>query len=281
MKNLNNRRISLCSGIFNAIAFAAMLTLCSCFGSKPISYFSNGVIDTAKVGTVVIPDQLVQKGDLLNITIYSDNPEATAIYNQAGGTQAISNVTTGIAKNSSQAAGGGPTGGGYLVDYNGNIRMHALGTLHVEGLTKNQLSDTIIAKLGTLGVLTNPYCVIRFSNFRISILGEVRNPGVFTLTGEKTSILEAMGMAGDITDYGLKDRVILIREVNGSRTYHNINLLDPGIIESPDYYMRQNDVLLVQADKKKPTAMDIQTLSYITVGATVVSSIAILISLFK
>jgi polysaccharide export outer membrane protein len=104
---------------------------------------------------------------------------------------------------------------------------------------------------------------------------------VFTLAGEKTSVLEAMGMAGDITDYGQKDRVTLIREVDGQRMFYKINLLDPQVMNSPQFYLRQNDVLLVQADKKKPTARDIQTLSYITVGATVVSSLAIFITLFK
>src|SRR6187200_3182561 len=100
MKNQNNCIARLRFGIYNALVFVSLLTLCSCFRSRPVSYFSNGVLETTKVGNVSIPDHFIQKGDLLNITIYSDNPEATSIYNQAGGIQAISSVATGVSKNS-------------------------------------------------------------------------------------------------------------------------------------------------------------------------------------
>lgn len=267
--------------VFNTLFSSILVVILSgCFGSKPVSYFENGVLDTNRVEKVVIPEQTIQKGDILNIVIYSDNPEATSIFNQAGGNQVVSSVATSSAKGVAGAASPN-AGGGYLVDAEGNITMHAIGVLRAEGKTKNQLGTEIIDKLNKLGVLSHPYCVIRFSNFKISILGEVRSPGVFTLTGEKTSILEAMGMAGDITDYGQKDKVTLIREVDGQRSFHVINLLDPQVMNSPLYYLRQNDVLLVQADKKKPTARDTQTLTYITVAATVVSSLAIFITLFK
>lgn len=263
-----------------ALLIAVTVIMTGCFGSKPVSYFENGVLDTNRIDKLAIPDQTIQKGDILNIIVYSDNPEATSIYNQAGGSQVVSSMATASSKGISPTNSSN-TGGGYLVDNEGNIIMHAIGVLHAEGKTKNQLAAEIVGKLNKLAVLSNPYCVIRFSNFKISVLGEVRNPGVFTLAGEKTSVLEAMGMAGDITDYGQKDRVTLIREVDGQRMFYKINLLDPQVMNSPQFYLRQNDVLLVQADKKKPTAMDIQTLSYITVGATVVSSLAILITLFK
>jgi polysaccharide export outer membrane protein len=159
--------------------------------------------------------------------------------------------------------------------------MHQLGGIKAEGLTKERLSTYITSQLNTLGVLQNPYCVIRHSNFKVTVLGEVKSPGVFTLPGEKASILDALGLAGDINDYGLKGKVILIRESEGKRTYGEINLLDPATLQAELFYLRQNDVILVQADKRKPTAFDLQTLQYVTIGATVVSSIAILLTLFK
>lgn len=257
------------------------VALASCFGSKPVSYF-NGNLDTTKVDLVNIPDQIIQKGDLLSITIYSDNPEATAIYNQAGGTPAPAPATAGVSRSiTTNIAGNSNASSGYLVDNQGNIRMHQLGVIKAEGLTKEKLSAYITDKLNTLGVLQNPYCVIRHSNFKVTVLGEVKSPGVFTLPGEKASILEALGLAGDINDYGLKGKVILIRESEGKRTYSEVNLLDPATLQAEFFYLRQNDVILVQADKRKPTALDLQTLQYITVGATIVSSIAILLTLFK
>jgi len=259
-----------------------VLIFCSCFSSKPVNYFSNGSLDTLSLQQISIPEQVIQKGDLLSITIYSDNPEATSIFNQAGGTPAAAAPSAGISKSvTTNVAAPGSGAAGYLVDINGNIRMHAIGVVHVEGLTKEELAKLITDKLNNLGVLTNAYCIIRFNNFKITVLGEVRAPGVFTLPGEKASILEAVGLAGDITDYGLKDQVLLIREINGKRNYTFLNLTDPMVFSSPNFYVRQNDVLVVQSDTRKQTAMDQQTLAYISVGATVVSSIAILISLLK
>jgi polysaccharide export outer membrane protein len=258
------------------------ILLNSCFGSKPVSYFSNGELDTAKMNKVEIPEQVIQKGDLLGITIYSDNPDATMIFNQAGNAAPPASNTIGVSKSVTSSVGN--TGSGspsYQVDNNGNIFLHAIGVLHVEGLTKDQLSKAIVESLGQLGVLTNPYCIVRYNNFKITVLGEVRSPGVFTLPSEKASILEAIGLAGDITDFGLKDRILLIRESQGSRTYHIMNLTDPTIFSSDFFYLKQNDVLVVKADSRKPTAMDQQSLQYIALAATVVSSLAIFITLFK
>jgi polysaccharide export outer membrane protein len=123
--------------------------------------------------------------------------------------------------------------------------------------------------------------VVRFNNFKVTVLGEVRSPGVFTVPGEQASVLEALGLAGDISEYGKKDKVMLIRESQGKRTYAILDLLDPAVFSSPNFYLRQNDVLVVEPDSRKPTAADIQTLQYITVAASVVSSIAILITLFR
>jgi polysaccharide export outer membrane protein len=253
----------------------------SCIGSKPVAYFTQGSIDTSKIQNIDVPDQVIQKGDLLSITIFSDNPGATAIYNQAGGASSPAPSSVGVSRSVSPAQAGGASGAGYLVDNRGNIRLHAIGEIKAEGLTKDQLTDVVVERLKGLDVLTNPYTVVRFSNFKITILGEVRAPGVFTLPSEKASILEAIGLAGDITDYGLKDKVLLIREDQGKRTYHRINLLDPNIFASPLFYLKQNDVVLIESDHRKPTALDVQTLQYITVAATLASTAAILITLFR
>jgi polysaccharide export outer membrane protein len=260
--------------ILTALIFAPFLA--SCFGSKPISYF-NGNIDTSVVDNISIPEPVVQSGDLLSITIYSDNPDATAIYNQAGGAPAVTAANAGTSKTVS------PTGtlSGYLVDNSGYIRMHEIGELKAAGLTKSGLTDEINRRIKNLGVLTNPYCVVRFNNFKVTVMGEVKNPGVFTLPAEKASVIEALGLAGDMSDYALKDKVLVIREDQGKRKYHYLNMLDPRVFSSPYFYLRQNDVVMVQVDKRKPTAMDQQTIQYIGLAATLMSTLAILISIFK
>lgn len=278
MKNRSSKFLSHKLGILSQVMILALL-FASCAGSKPVPYFSGGVIDTTQLQSFTIPEQRIQKGDILTITILSDNPEATAIYNQAGG--AVSAGKTNVA--GEKGLGGAPVTApnGYLVDNNGNIRLHAIGLLQVEGLTRLELENLIMSKITQLGVLSNPYCLIRFSNFKITILGEVKSPGVFTIPTEKASVLEAIGMAGDFTDYGLKDQVLLIRETSGKRAYININLTDPNIFTSPNFYLQQNDVLVVKPDTKKPTASDQLRLQYITLGLAVVSTAAIVITLFQ
>jgi polysaccharide export outer membrane protein len=262
--------------------FLLFVSLSSCFGSKPVAYFDQGKFDTSNIENINVPEQVIQKGDILSIKIFSDNPDATAIFNQAGNLQTAIASTESLSKsvNTSQSTLTGASTG-YLVDDKGNIRLHALGLIKAEGLTKDALSALILERLKDLGVLTNPYCVIRLNNFKVTVLGEVRTPGVFTMPGEKATLMEVLGLAGDITDYGLKDRVMLIREDQGKRIYHVINLRDPRIMKSPEYYLKQNDIVYVEPDKRKPTALDQQTLQYITIAATMISAAAILIALFK
>lgn len=267
--------------LFVLLVFA--VTLASCFGSKPVAYFSQGVIDTSKYQVIQNANQVIQKGDQLSITIYSDNPEATAIYNQAGNGAIPPATSSSVTKTLSQSSPNSSSvpSAGYLVDNNGNIYLHAIGQVKAEGLTKDQLNDVILQKLSALGVLSNPYVVTRFSNLKVTILGEVKAPGVFSLPAEKASILEAVGLAGDITDYGRKEKILLIREDQGKRSYHRINLLDPNVFTSEYFYLRQNDMVIVEPDTRKPTALDLQTLQYVTIAATLASTAAIIISLFR
>jgi polysaccharide export outer membrane protein len=256
-----------------------MIYLSSCVGTRPpAAYFSGGKLDTTLIQAVKIPDQLIQKGDIMSIVIYSDNVDATAIFNQAGGMAASVPSPLGGKGNAVNTVSPAT---GYLVDNNGDIRLHAIGVLHVEGLSRQQLEELITNRLTRLGVLTNPYCIIRFNNFKITILGEVRSPGVFTIPTEKASVLEAIAMAGDFTEFGLKNKVLLIRENEGKRSYANIDLTDPLIFSSPNFYLRQNDVLVVEPDKKKPTASDQRNLALISLSLAVVSTIAIVITLFR
>lgn len=260
------------------ILLGAMSLSSSCFLSKPVPYFK-GALDTNMVQSVIIPEQLIQKGDILNITVYSDNPQATAIFNQASGSGPTNTIPTTAGSQINPTAAVTNASSGYLVDNQGNIRMHALGSLHVEGLAREQIAEMITERLRKLDVLTNPYCIIRHVNFKIIVLGEVTNPGVFTIPSEKASVLEAIGLAGDIGLYGKKDNIMLIRENSGKRTYSRIDLTDPEVFSSPNFYLRQNDVLVVQADNRKPTSVDQQISQTVTVGLAIITALTLLINL--
>ena len=210
----------------------------------------------------------------MGITVYSDNPEATASFNQqmtttpsAAASGMGSAITTGTASQSMP---------GYLVDAKGNIRFQSLGELQVEGLTKAQLEDTLKEKLAKY--LLNPYCNIRFLNYKFTMLGEVSKQGVYAVPGEKISILEALGMAGDITLYGLKDSIIVVRETNGKRTFGNLDVSSPNVFTSPYYFLQQNDIVIVKTNPKKPDVSE-QTENRNFARAATITSILLSVTL--
>jgi polysaccharide export outer membrane protein len=265
----------------NALGFfLAIVLLSSCFTSKPVPYF-NGNVDTSKIQDIRIPEHKIQKGDLLSITIYSDNPDATAIFNQAGGTEAPPVSSAGVSRSVTNNVTNSSGASTYLVDLDGNIRMHAIGVVHVEGLTKEQMVTLITEKISKLNVLTNPYIVARLNNFKVTVLGEVKSPGVYTLPGEKATVLDALGLAGDFTDFGIKNKVLLVREEQGKRYFANLDLTDPALFASPNYYLKQNDMLVVSPNPKKPTAQDQKTIQYASLALALVSTVAVLITLFQ
>lgn len=259
-----------------AIHMAFAVLIVSCAGVKKAKQdmliLKQGTLDTIPNLSIPIKEALIQKDDILSIVVYSDNPEATAIFNQpyiGGGTKASDPVS------SSKVSG-------YLVDQNGNIRMHAIGRIHVEGLTRHALMDTISNRL--LDYLTNPYVDVRFMNSRITVLGEVAKPGVYSLPDEKVTILEVIGMAGDLTMYGKRENILIIREQNGRREFGRLDLRRSDIFQSQYFYLQQNDMVVVEQNSKKPTATEqenFRKLSLVATFATLVSTVSILITLFR
>lgn len=248
---------------------ASGVLLLSCRTAKPVQYLQ-GPIDTAAFSRISLPEPLIQKGDLVGITVYSDNPEATAVFNQQMNTTLASGAASGAGTASGTAGVASQSMPGYLVDASGNIRFQLLGELHVEGLTKSGLETLLKEKL--VGkYLSNPYFNIRFLNYKFTILGEVTRQGVYTIPGEKISILEGLGMAGDITLYGLKDSIMVVRETNGKRSFGYLDVSKPEVFTSPYYYLQQNDVVIVKASPKKPDVSEAATSRNLARAATITS----------
>ncbi|MCO5242071.1 MAG: polysaccharide biosynthesis/export family protein [Chitinophagaceae bacterium] len=243
-----------------------------------------GPIDTVALSRVSLPEPLIQKGDLVGITVYSDNPEATAVFNQQMSTTLASDAASGAGTVSGTAGTASQSMPGYLVDANGSIRFPLLGELHVEGLTKSGLEALLKEKLAGK-YLSNPYFNIRFLNYKFTILGEVTRQGIYSIPGERISILEGLGMAGDITLYGLKDSIMVVREINGKRSFGYLDVSKPDVFSSPYYYLQQNDVVIVKASPKKPNVSE-QTANRNFSRAATISSILlsltlVLVQIFK
>ena len=256
------------------VAFVATVS-CSCANTKKFTYMQ-GSFDTAKYSQVIAPDPVIQKGDLLSIIVYSDNPEATRIYNQT----LITGATAGGSSVGSEGiSGSAPTSGGYLVDYSGNIEFQGLGLLHVDGLNRSALKDTLDARLRPF--LTNPYYTIRFLNYRFTMLGEVARPGIYSIPGDRINLFQALGMAGDMTFYGRRDSVLVIRETDGKREFARLNMTKPEILGSPYFYLHPNDIVIFEATKAKIVANDQTALRNLTIATTIVSLFAILYTIFR
>lgn len=171
----------------------------------------------------------------------------------------------------------------YLVDNRGNIDFPVLGTLHIAGLTKGEAESLIREKLKGY-IKENTIVTVRMANYKISVIGEVNRPGTFTISNEKVNLFEALAMAGDMTVYGLRDNVRLIREdTDGHQHIITLNMNRADIIQSPYYYLQQNDILYVTPNKTKAKTADISasTTIWFSVVSTLVSLASLIITIAK
>jgi len=257
------------------ISFSAFLFSCKTMQKIP-TYLQN-VNDTTGVD-VKTTELKIQKNDLLSIQVYSAStkPEISdALYNLPN--------TQALASGGQQQGGNSSGTSGYLVDAYGNIEYPRIGIMHVEGLTKLQLAEMIKLRINEKdSVLTNPSVIIRFQNLKITVLGEVNVQGVLSIPGERLTVMEAVGLAGGITDYGMKDKVKVIREADGKREIGIIDLSSKQVFESPYYTLMQNDVVLVEPVKRKAQKAD-QDVALRQAGfiISVITAMAVVVNLFK
>ena len=182
---------------------------------------------------------VIQPQDQLSIVVSSRNPELAAALNKPTASYVAGSELTST------------TGGttlrlqGYVVDNSGDIDFPMLGKIHVAGLTRWELQDTIKNQIVSDGIILDPLVTVEFMNFRISVMGEVNSPGTYSVTGDKITLLGALALARDLTIYGRRDNVTVIREQNGKRSIYKVDLRKSNIFDSPAYYLQQNDVVYV------------------------------------
>ena len=213
---------------------------------------------------------IIHSDDLLSIVVSSKEPEVALPFNMPIVTHQIGGSTSG-----------GQSGQrilGYLVDVDGYIDFPVLGQIKVEGLTRKQLINLIKNQLIERNLLKDPVITVQFLNFKVSVMGEVAHPGSFSISGDRITLLEALSMAGDLTVYGKRDRVAVIRENKGERTilYHDLRSSD--VFKSP-YYLQQNDIIYVEPNKIKAGQSGINQNNSVGVWFSAVSVLATVISL--
>lgn len=238
----------------------------SCTDVRKSIYFNNEG-DTTITSKYSAPLTYIQANDLLSIAVSSLNPEATAIFNTPNNSYVTSSAATGLSLQSP----------GYLVNTDGEIQFPVLGNIKVAGLTTMQLKDQITKRLVDRKLLVDPVVVIRQLNFKVSVLGEVGHPTVINVPSEKISLLEALGLAGDITIYGRKDNVMVIREEAGKKMIKTLNLNTDQIFNSPYYYLKSNDIVIVQANKARVSGAT-RTVVILPILLSALSFVAIIFS---
>jgi polysaccharide export outer membrane protein len=225
---------------FISSVLVLMFVLSSCTIQKKIPFYLQNAADSTIVSdSVPVAELKIQPNDILAIEIASKStqPEKSdQMFNAPGGSGG------GMAMNN-------PTFG-YLVDKDGHIEHHRLGKIRAGGLTRNELAEEVRKRLiSPVELLADPSVKVRFLNFRVNILGQVAKEGTVTVNSERMTIVEAISLAGGITDFGRRDHVKVIREQDGRRSVGHIDLTQAEFYRSPYYYLAQNDVVFVEPNK--------------------------------
>lgn len=222
----------------------AMMMVTGCGSTKDVPYFQNSdTIDFSS--SIYLYDARVMPKDLLTITVSTSDEEAAVPFNLT--------VPTTVSINSRVSTGSNMMIQTYLVDNDGNIDFPRLGKIHVGGLTKSECEKMIYDGIKPfLNEIEEPIVTVRMANYKISVLGEVSRPGMYTVSNEKITILEALAQAGDLTIWGVRTNVKLVREdEHGEKSIHVLDLTDANIVKSPYYYLQQNDIVYVEPNKVK------------------------------
>lgn len=242
--------------LFTLTVLVIMAT--SCASRKDIAYFqdrplSDGYIDSA-------PEQLIYKpDDILTINVSAADPIAAQPFNLSIVSESDDLIN----------ASGRTRMQTYLIDYNGNIEFPVLGTLHIAGMTRIALTAMLKEKISEYA--KDPIVNVRLVNFTITVIGEVSRPGTFTIQDERISLPEALGLANDLTIFGKRKNVLLIREVDGKKKFAKIDLTSVNTVSSPLYYLQQNDVIIVEQNNAR-----IRSANYNQNNAVLISAIGTL-----
>ena len=253
MRRLNKRNLWL-------LLLPFLLTACQSY--KKVPYFQNVEVVNEVEQQEKLYDAKIMPKDLLTIVVSCTNPELAIPFNLTVASNA------GIAVSTSSYVTTQPVLQPYLVDNEGNINFPVLGELKLGGLTKREAEQLIIDKLKPY-MKETPIVTVRMVNYKISVIGEVTRPGTFTISNEKVNLLEALAMAGDMTVYGLRDNVKLIREdANGKQQIVTLDLNKAETILSPYYWLQQNDIIYVTPNKAKARNSDIGSSTSLWFSAT-------------
>ncbi|MEY4987432.1 MAG: hypothetical protein RL567_1211 [Bacteroidota bacterium] len=229
----------MCSKSLLWVAFVTFF-LASCGLNRELAYFK-GQQDTTLTLVQQSYEPKIQQGDILFIGINSSDPQSSALFNSVNAVPANNAAGANFMTQSVTP--------GLLVDNQGNIQLPKIGKVFVKGLTKSELTNAL--QIALIPYLKDPVVSIRFMNYRVTVLGEVVRPSTFNVSNERISVLEALGIAGDLTAYGNRNNILIIHENEGKKEFHRVNLNKMDLFQSKHFYLQSNDVVYVEPNKAK------------------------------
>ncbi|MFB6454307.1 polysaccharide biosynthesis/export family protein [Chitinophaga sp. Hz27] len=247
-----------------------VLGMFACKAPKNITYFRDipDSVRFAEVNQTIYKTPEIQVDDILQVTIQTLDPTATTMLNQQG--QSVPGTPPSV------STAPAPAINGYLVDKDGNISLPLIGKLQVKGKSTDAVRDEIQAKAAAY--YKDPVVNVRFANFKVTVLGEVAKPSSYIMPNEKVSLLDALGMAGDLTIFGKRENVLLIRDNDGKKEFVRFDLNKSNLFTSPYFYLHQGDVVYVEPNKNKVASTDMQQVKRISIMASVLSLLIVVAS---
>lgn len=247
-------------GVTVSLLTITILLCTSCASKKSMVYFQPDSVELNNLYELNAPK--LQPGDILAISVTADDVRATAPFNQ------VSPYSTGTLQSTNPFI---PT---YAIDSNGEIDFPRIGKIKLAGATRTEAMDMLRREVGKYIVDPGISMVVR--NFRVTVLGEVARPGTFTIENDRVTILEALGLAGDLTLYGERNNVLVIREENGKKEEFRLDLTKRETMNSPAYYLTQNDVVYIE-----PNGARVQTSKYTQTTSVFVSVVGLIITVIS
>ena len=264
MKNIYNTKL------FHWVYLLPFLLLLGSCSVKKIVYFNDLDVDSLRIlkDAARFNEPVIQADDILSITVQTIDPSTAAVANQAMATQAVGA--------SSATNVGSQVISGFTVDKDGFVHMALLGKIQVKGLTTYEARARITQIAAKY--YKEPTVQVRFANYKITVLGEVARPATYTVPNEKVTVLDALGLAGDMTIYGKRENVLLVRDQDGHKELVRLNLNSSELFASPYYYLKQNDVLYVEPGKAKAMANNASRTQTFALLGSLISIVIIAVS---
>jgi len=226
-----------------------IILLTSCVSSKEITYFQTEEKNIDPIITEIINQYTprIQTGDILSVTVSSISPEANEMFNP------YKDISSSFTSQSTQY--NLPPVMGFLVDQNGKVNLPMIGEIYVKDLTTEEARSRITKNLENY--LVSPTVNVRIANYKVFAMGEFTRPGAYSIPNEIVTIPQLVSMAGDLTIYGKRDNILIVREEDGKRTFARVDLRNREVFNSDYYYLKPNDIIYVEAKKSKATSTDV------------------------